>query len=475
MERPLVLRLRPEAALIETPDGRPAVRAPWGVMALAGAGPGLRAAFALLATEGAPADALVDLAATDSGLAVARFMLLLARWREQAWLSYTVPGATGSLVTLVPVTRGYTPAWDTAPPDSRFRLSRFTYVRQEGNALALASPAAPVRALFTGPTGAALLATAARTASVHDFAALSGLPETDAGWVVALLAGARLVERVDAAGAPVEPESEATAQWEFHDLLMHQHARDGRHGGPYGGTFPFLDRILPLPSVKPLMSAERVPLCRPDIERPACRDMTLTQALEERRSVRAYAEAPLTAAQVGEFLYRTARVREVTPADHARGSPYETSSRPYPSGGAAYDIELYVAVARCTGLAPGLYHYDPEGHTLQRLPTPEAQWRALIGDAIQAVPLASPPQVLIVLASRFQRLSWKYRGIAYALTLKHAGVLTQTMYLVATAMGLAPCAVGGGSTERFAAATGLDPLVESSVGEFLLGSAPPTE
>jgi len=75
-----------------------------------------------------------------------------------------------------------------------------------------------------------------------------------------------------------------------------------------------------------------------------------------------------------------------------------------------------------------------------------------------------------VLTSRFQRLSWKYRGIAYAVTLKNVGVLYQTMYLVATAMGLAPCALGGGDAEGFALAAGTDPLVESSVGEFLLGS-----
>src|SRR5215470_14686816 len=54
--------------------------------------------------------------------------------------------------------------------------------------------------------------------------------------------------------------------------------------------------------------------------------------------------------------------------------------------------------------------------------------------------------------------------------LKHVGVLYQTMYLTATAMGLAPCAVGGGNADLFAKATGLDPYSEASVGEFLLGN-----
>jgi hypothetical protein len=58
------------------------------------------------------------------------------------------------------------------------------------------------------------------------------------------------------------------------------------------------------------------------------------------------------------------------------------------------------------------------------------------------------------------------------LILKHVGVLYQTMYCVATAMNLAPCALGGGDSLAFTEATGRDPLEEPCVGEFLLGSRP---
>jgi hypothetical protein len=49
------------------------------------------------------------------------------------------------------------------------------------------------------------------------------------------------------------------------------------------------------------------------------------------------------------------------------------------------------------------------------------------------------------------------------------------MYLVATAMRLAPCALGSGDADLAARALGLDYLRESSVGDFLLGSRPPDE
>jgi hypothetical protein len=43
------------------------------------------------------------------------------------------------------------------------------------------------------------------------------------------------------------------------------------------------------------------------------------------------------------------------------------------------------------------------------------------------------------------------------------------------AMGLAPCALGGGDSDLFARAAGTDYYAETSVGEFLLGSRPLAE
>jgi SagB-type dehydrogenase family enzyme len=84
--------------------------------------------------------------------------------------------------------------------------------------------------------------------------------------------------------------------------------------------------------------------------------------------------------------------------------------------------------------------------------------------------MEADPQILLVVTSRFGRVSWKYQAIAYALTLKAVGALYQTMYLTATAMGLAPCAIGTGDGALMARLLGTDFADESSVGEFLLGT-----
>ena len=79
------------------------------------------------------------------------------------------------------------------------------------------------------------------------------------------------------------------------------------------------------------------------------------------------------------------------------------------------------------------------------------------------------PQILITIAARFGRVSWKYSSVAYSLILKDVGVLLQTLYLMATDMGLGGCAIGTNNIDLFAKMTGLEFHVEGPVGQFALG------
>ncbi|MDW4746752.1 SagB family peptide dehydrogenase, partial [Escherichia coli] len=67
---------------------------------------------------------------------------------------------------------------------------------------------------------------------------------------------------------------------------------------------------------------------------------------------------------------------------------------------------------------------------------------AVLQSAEFAMDASAPPQILITIAARFGRISWKYSAIAYALILKDVGVLTQTLYMMATDLGLGGCAIG---------------------------------
>jgi len=265
-------------------------------------------------------------------------------------------------------------------------------------------------------------------------------------------------------GALLPEDTDPTlAQWEFHDLLFHTRSRLGRHANPYGGTYRFKGRIDELPAVKPPMSQEVIALERPDLERLGRVDRPFSAVLEARRSVRQHGETPISRAQLGEFLFRAARVEKLIPQAGV-------SFRPSPAGGAMHELEIYPIVHRCDGLEPGLYRYDPFEHRLEILPSSRRHLDILLQMATTTSEMKQPAQVVLILAARFQRMQWKYQSMAYNVILKNVGALYQTMYLVATAMGLAPCGMGGGHSDLFAEAAGLEYLAETSVGEFIIGS-----
>lgn len=353
------------------------------------------------------------------------------------------------------------------PAGVPIQLSRFAYARRDGDAMVVESPDSYARVEVRAPGLAGLLF---RLAVPHPVgqacSAAPGVSADAARAAVALLFGVGILEP---AAGEARPQADLR---EFHDVLMHAANRIGLTDRPIGGTFRFDGTIPPLPALRAVPPGPRVPLPVPDPSGALAHDPPLSRVLADRRSVRTYGAEPITVDQVGEFLHRVARVDFVVPVGPAAHQKYETSRRPYPSGGAAYDLEFYLTVRRCRGLDVGIYHYDPAGHLLTMVCDDAGPIRKLLLQAKLAAGMPEPPQVLVTLASRFGRLSWKYEGMAYATTLKNVGVLYQTMYLTATAMGLAPCALGAGDSAVFAQATGLDPLAESSVGEFMLGTRP---
>jgi SagB-type dehydrogenase family enzyme len=147
----------------------------------------------------------------------------------------------------------------------------------------------------------------------------------------------------------------------------------------------------------------------------------------------------------------------------------EYAARPYPSGGASWELELYLAVDKCEGLARGFYHYDAGAHALVPIVVHPHELDALLTGAEFAMGAPAAPQIAITIAARFGRISWKYSSIAYGLILKDVGVLIQTLYLAAADMGLGACAIGSVNINLFAKMTGIEFHVEGAVGQFAIG------
>ncbi|WP_349510145.1 SagB family peptide dehydrogenase [Bradyrhizobium sp. NAS96.2] len=257
--------------------------------------------------------------------------------------------------------------------------------------------------------------------------------------------------------------------WDFHDLVFHTRSTEGRHADPVGGAFTYAGVVPPLPAMRPRWPGEKIALHKLSTPEPIS---PFAKLLRERHSIRDFDDQhPVTLAELAQFLDTTARVLSEwkSGADFDGGPEVTYSARPYPSAGSAYELELYLAVSNCEGLARGFYHYDAGGHALVAIGASAQQLQALSTAAEFAMDAPGPPQVLITIAARFGRVSWKYSSIAYSLILKDVGTMIQTFYLAATDMGLGGCAIGTTDIDLFAKITGLEFHVESPVGQFALG------
>lgn len=438
-----LVRLRTGVYAATAPDGTVLLVAPPHRESVGTATPALRTALRQLADGPCPPAEVTDVG--EPGL--------VERLDQTGWLVKTTTWHKRPQWTVRPLGPAAHGGEATGEDPPR-PLSRFAVLHREGTDLVLESPLAQARIHIHDPAVLPVLGGAS-----------GALPEALADRFLAELSRWGFL-----ASATDGDDPPATHRWSAHELWFHTRTRAGRH-------FPAAERTagsqgkVRAPARRPPSGGPVVRLPRADLDRLRTSDPSLTAVLEDRRTIREHDDSrPLSVPVIGEFLDRCAGVRETL-----RVNGTELSRRPYPAGGALYELDLYVAVRLADGLEPGLYRHDPYGHHLERVPGSTPAVRRMLTFATTAAEMSGPPQLLVVVAARFARLLDKYRTFGYALALKHVGVLTQVMYSVATAMGLAPCALGLGDTDAFAAAAGVDPLEESNLGELVLGSRPAGE
>lgn len=467
----LIVSLRPPALLRDNGDRGLTVETGSLTLPFPNVTSGLVSAFRRLGGDGTPAAEIADAILRAEGeRSLERWYYYLNLLEQSSAVWYTVRRANRVLARLSVTSEHFRGMPDGIDPKHRYTWSRFVCSRRDGPNLIIESPLSLARVELLDPAVSGWLAGLIPHASATELASVAGGGEADAvRELIELLDGVGMLTTVRDDGTTAEDADPSLTQWEFADALFHARSRHGRHDNPMGRVFPFRGRVDALPVTKPPMSDRVIELWRPDQRDDD--DPGFARVLARRRSIRAHGALPLTFAQLGEFLFRAARIQQLLPPNPDT-RPYAASLRPTPSGGACHPLELYLVVRTCDGLAPGLYHYDPLRHRLEVITEDEGMVRRLLAGCPPPADGAAPWQVLVIVAARFQRVSWKYRGISYATILKDTGALLQTLYLVATAMELAPCALGGGDAELFARTIDTSYFEETSVGEFLLGTRP---
>jgi SagB-type dehydrogenase family enzyme len=402
--------------------------------------------------------------------------LLVQRLARHGLLEYRLGRSRDSedLVVIEPQVADYWPRAPQLGNAGALVLSRFAYLRRRGADMVLESPRAGASFKICDPKIAAAIAMLSTPQQIKQLRQQEGFPGVE---LLALLLDCQILFKVRAGGEsglrPAEGD-QSLVLWDFHDLLFHTRSTKGRHGNPLGGVYPFVGVISPPPAVRPSWPGKKVDLHKVSASHPEA-SSPVAKLLRERHSTRSFdGKQPITLAELAQFLDGTARVlaRSDTKLDLEEGGH---TVRPYPSAGGSYELELYLAVNFCEGLARGFYHYNAGAHALAPIDVPANGLEALFAEAEQAMGAPAAPQILITIAARFGRISWKYSSIAYALILKDVGVLTQTLYLMATEMGLGGCAIGITNIDLFAKMTGVEFHVEAPVGQFAIGRGAKSE
>jgi len=189
--------------------------------------------------------------------------------------------------------------------------------------------------------------------------------------------------------------------------------------------------LAPVPRPTPAAPSETI------IELPEPRfesSVSLEEALLKRRSVREYADVPLTLEEVSQLLWA------------AQGVTSEWGGRTAPSAGALYPLEVYLAVGSIENIAPGVYKYRPRRHEIVQVRDEDV--RSELAKATLGQAWIKEGAIDIIIAAVYERTTKKYgdRGVRYVHL--EAGHAAQNIYLQAAALDLGIVTVGAFYDDR---------------------------
>lgn len=204
--------------------------------------------------------------------------------------------------------------------------------------------------------------------------------------------------------------------------------------------------IAPAETFKHYPQAEKIPLPR----RWNLDEQQLSPLLQYRRSLRKYRAEPLSLEQLAFMLWASQGI-----TGQAGSFLFRTS----PSAGALYPVETYLSVHSIEGLAAGLYHFDGEHFSLDRLTTND-QAEAVASACLDQKFMARAA-VVFLWTGVFRRAMSKYgdRGMRYILL--DAGHICQAVMIAAEAVGCGGCPIGAFFDNELNQLLGIDGEEES--------------
>lgn len=154
-------------------------------------------------------------------------------------------------------------------------------------------------------------------------------------------------------------------------------------------------------------------------------------AIKQRRTIRSFLPEILNLNQLSQLLWSAQGITE--------NSGFKRAA---PSAGALYPIDIYAVVGHSSveQIEAGVYHYEPNGHTLSNITMKDV--RGSVAKASLSQMWMAQAPLLIVITAEYSRITVKYkeRGIRYAMI--EAGHIAQNLFLQAEALRFKAAIVG---------------------------------
>jgi SagB-type dehydrogenase family enzyme len=179
-------------------------------------------------------------------------------------------------------------------------------------------------------------------------------------------------------------------------------------------------------------------------------DLQLYKAIEQRRSLRDYADQPLSQNELSFMLWASSWAR-----DFRSNERMEITLRNVPSAGARHPLETYLDIRKVEGIKPGLYYYHPIKHCLVLLDSSSVK-ATQIFDACMRQGMVEASAVNFILSAVPYRTSWRYGQRGYRYLYLDAGHVGQNIHLAAEAIGAGACMIGAFLDEAMNEALNLD-------------------
>lgn len=192
-------------------------------------------------------------------------------------------------------------------------------------------------------------------------------------------------------------------------------------------------------------------------------NLDLCEAIRRRYSGREYRQERVPLGHLAQILFHGNGIREVPVI-----AGYRDYRRNAPSAGNLGSVDLYPLVLHVEGVERGVYHYHPIEHQLTAIAGAQAIAQM---DSLQLQPEFGAAGVIIALGSSLARVRAKYGIRGYRFACMDAGHVAQNLCLVATALGLAACPVGGFDDDRLNDLLDLDGVNEAALCLVAIGAA----